>query len=123
MGTLRASRRYNNDPFTAEAIALLEVVSFCKDARFSSIILEGDALQVVKLLGEEIMEWSEGGLIIKDTRILLNSFAKWSIQHIKRKCNEVAQILAENALKFNLDILELEVVPVCVKDIVMLDAI
>lgn len=69
------------------------------------------------------MEWTEGGLIIKDARILLNSFAKWSIQHIKRKCNEVAQILAEKALKFNVDILELEVVPVCVKDIVMLDAI
>lgn len=71
----------------------------------------------------ETIDWSEWGLIIQDARILINFFTNRSVQHIKREGNdEATHILAKDALNSNVDVLELEVVPVCVKDIVMLDA-
>lgn len=78
MGTLCAKKRLYTKPFIAEAIGLLEAVCFCKEAGFTSVILKGDALQVVKLLGEKTIDWSEGGCIINDTRQFLNSFTHWS---------------------------------------------
>lgn len=116
MGTLRASRRYRCDPFIAKACALLEIVNLCKEVGFSSFILEGNNLQVVKLLGEKIIDWSEGAFIVQDAKTMLNSFANWSIQHIKREGNVVAHNLAKDALNHDVDILELEVVPKCDKD-------
>lgn len=49
------------------------------------LIMEGDALQVVNILKKSNTDWSlHGGLLITDVKNMLNSFARWSTQHIKR---------------------------------------
>lgn len=85
-------------------------------------MLEGDALQVVKVLRENLLDRSEGDLFIIDAKSLLNSFAEWSVQHTNKDSNGAAHLLAKNVLHINVDLMLLEDVPDFVKDIVVLDA-
>lgn len=95
---------------------------FCKDVGFHQIILEEDAFQVVNLLCSGAKDWNEGGLLIQDALSCLNSFANWSIQHVKRVCNGVAHRLINNALLTNMDLIDLELVPECIKDNILFEA-
>lgn len=76
---------------------------------------------IVNLLKTTTLDWSEGGLIIRDANLLLNSFAHWSTRHVKRKVNSVAHNLARNALNFEHEVIDLENIPNCIRDPVMLD--
>lgn len=44
VGLLQATRGFNDNPFTVEALALLLATQFCKETGITQIIVEGDAL-------------------------------------------------------------------------------
>lgn len=114
-GTLRANKPFATYPFTEEVLALLIAVKFSFAIGISHFILEGDALQVVKLLGEGQDDWSDGGLFIRDARQVMHSFAQWSVSHVKREANATTHILAKQALFLQDDLCNLE----CIHDCVM----
>lgn len=94
---MQASRPYNPIPFTVEAVSLWTTAKFCRDVVYQNIILEGDALQVVNLLLSKSSDLSEGGMLILDTRNLLNTFICWSTSHVPRDANVVAHTLAKSS--------------------------
>lgn len=70
MGTLRATRNYNNCPFIPEANSLLlALVQFCKDIGIQQFTLEGDALRVVNGMQKHDADWSQGGSLIQDAKL------------------------------------------------------
>ncbi|GLT53268.1 hypothetical protein SLA2020_265510 [Shorea laevis] len=52
------------DPSIAEAVAAWKVAVFCCDQGFPSVILEGDALEIVQAFRQEGPSWSRYGQII-----------------------------------------------------------
>lgn len=83
IGTMRAVRTFHVSPLIAEAYGLLLTALFCKNAGLNNLILEGDSLQVVKLIQSRETHWSRAGLFIQDVIHLLDSFSSWSVKHIR----------------------------------------
>ncbi|XP_042988591.1 uncharacterized protein LOC122316117 [Carya illinoinensis] len=104
IGTLQARRELNLNLFSGEAYALMMV--------------EGDAVQVIRLLSGSSLDCSYAGLIVEDAKRELNTFANWSAIHTRREGNKAAHTLARNALTLSDDLLELELTPVCIQQIV-----
>lgn len=65
MGALRAGRPLTHNSFVAESLALSCAVKPCKDLHVHYFILEGDPLQVINIMKDNPIDWSEGGLIIQ----------------------------------------------------------
>lgn len=80
----------------------------------NQIVVEGDASQVVLELRQGKDNWSQGGCLIQDAGILLNSFANWSTHHVYREANMVAHKLAKHILSLDNDVYELESIPLCI---------
>ncbi|XP_042974745.1 uncharacterized protein LOC122306382 [Carya illinoinensis] len=118
IGTLQARRELNLNPFSGEAYALMMSVVFCKDIGVSNLVVEGDAIQVIRLLSGSVLDCSYGGLVVEDAKRELNTFATWSAIHTRREGNKAAHTLARNALTLSNDLLELELMPVCIQQIV-----
>ncbi|XP_042978388.1 uncharacterized protein LOC122309093 [Carya illinoinensis] len=104
LGTIRARRNINLSPFIAEAYAMMMDVLFYKEASFHSVIFEGDSLQVVERMQKTVIDWSQGGFIIKDTKQVLQEFVSWSFCHTKRDSNMAAHMLAKDALPIECDL-------------------
>lgn len=71
---------------------------------------------MVNLLKHNAQDWSEGGLLVQGTFSfsLLNSFATWFAQHVKRECNSVAHCLAKDVLSCVEDVIDFEVILHCI---------
>ncbi|XP_042939466.1 uncharacterized protein LOC122274496 [Carya illinoinensis] len=83
LGTMLARRELNLSPFTAEAYVVMMAVIFCKEAGFQSVLFEGDSLKVVEGMQKTAKDWSQGGLIIEDTKQMLQDFVSWKFCHTK----------------------------------------
>lgn len=103
-----------NNPFVAESLAIFIAIQLCKDAGIHKIILKGDVLQVVNLMKLKAQDWSEGGMLVQDALYLINLFATWSIQHVKRECNNVAHCLAKATLLCDANVIDLEIICHCI---------
>lgn len=112
----------NTSTFIMKAFCLLKTVIFCKEVGFTNLILEGNALQVVKIPSKETEDWSVGGCNINDTSSLLETFVSWSVQHINRANNVATHLLAYNALNCLDPLLLLEEIPDCIVNTILLDA-
>lgn len=99
LGTRCVIKTIATGSLTTEAMGLFETILFCKHDHFSNLILEGDALQVVKLLQSNSVDWSEGGCLINNSKQLFQSFTLLFIQHTPRICNIVAHSLANLILQ------------------------
>lgn len=101
LGSLRRLRAYHPDSFTVEAIALVEAIQFCSNARLSNLMIEGDALWVINLLKCESEDWSQGGALVSEAKLILNSFAYWIPKYVGRNGHQAAHILAREATNSN----------------------
>lgn len=99
MGTVRASmcsvQQYISDPTTTEAFGARLGVEFGCHLRFQSIILEGDAKEVVIALGRDDNGLGKYGSLIVDAREILAGFQSWAVSHVRREGNEAAHQLAK----------------------------
>lgn len=122
LGALHATWPLTNTPFVVESLALLIAIQFYKDTRFSKdwsegdMLVQDDTLQVVNLMHQKARDWSEGDMLVHDARILINSFANQSFQHVTRECNIVVHYLAKAALLRDTDVIDLESYPQCIVD-------
>ncbi|XP_042939556.1 uncharacterized protein LOC122274596 [Carya illinoinensis] len=85
-------------PLLAEAIGGLQAAIFASELNLSSVILEGDSLQVVQGIGLHKERWDSVGLVMSDTRNLLTQIVHFSVSFVKRCGNQKAHCLAKEAL-------------------------
>lgn len=83
--------------------------------------MEGGALNVVSCMKNDKEDWSQGGCLLKDACVFLNSFDVWSISHVCREANLATHQLAKNNLSLDMDWYELDMVPQRIWQIVMMD--
>ncbi|KAF5470856.1 hypothetical protein F2P56_011344 [Juglans regia] len=98
---MRMKRSLLPDPLLAETFGALPATIFGYELRLSStIILEGDSLQVIQAISkvEESCTTSNGMLFISDIRSKLQKFRDWSVHHVRRDVNVLAHVLAKDAL-------------------------
>jgi ribonuclease HI len=118
LASMCSIKQFIVDPAVAEAYAALKAVEFCCDLGLWNILLEGDALEIVNALLLDDPSWSRYGHLIDDTKLLLQRFCSWEVQHVKRGANMAAHSLAKGALRQSLEQIWLEDSPVFIHDIV-----
>lgn len=114
MGTIRMNRPLFPNPHLAEAYAALHAVLLGLDMGLRKIILEGDALNVVKEINGDKEHWGRVGMIVTDVQKSLQRFESWKVVHTSRSTNQVAHCLVKNALNIEGELVELEEVPRCI---------
>lgn len=95
-------KSYVSDPTIAEALAARHGVEFCRDLGFPSIVLEGDAQEIVSALGNEAQCLGKYMSLIADARDLLTSFQSWFVSYVRREGNRVVHQLARMAVSHHL---------------------
>lgn len=80
--TMRTKWDLYLDLFIAEAFAALQATIFCKDLGLRNVILEVDALKVVKALGGRVDQWDSSGMLLAATRSTLTMLDHSTIKHI-----------------------------------------
>ncbi|KAL0012764.1 hypothetical protein SO802_007872 [Lithocarpus litseifolius] len=94
-----------------EMLAARRAAAFTRELGIESCFLEGDSQIVIKALQDKDKTHSEFGHLLQDTLSHLNSFKNWSVSHVLRQGNAVADALARRA-KFSLPVaIWLESVP------------
>ena len=93
-----ATRTLFSDPATAEGMAAWTALELSLKLKLRSIILEGDAREVVQILCKEGDCRSKYGQVLNDAKFLLTHVPDWRVKHIRRTANIVAHRLAKMAL-------------------------
>jgi hypothetical protein len=65
---------------------------------YSQVVLEGDALNVIKAIQQIPPCWAPWGQLIEDTRTRLHGITQFQLQHIRREANHAAHSLAKWAV-------------------------
>jgi hypothetical protein len=82
---------------TAEALAAVHAILFCKELGYSNILFEGDALQVIKAIGEEGPCFNSFGHLIDCIHSELRTLEQARFIHVRREANSAAHLLAQLA--------------------------
>ncbi|XP_059438570.1 uncharacterized protein LOC132171299 [Corylus avellana] len=91
------------DPAVAEAAGAWLAVELSHQSGFSHVVLEGDSLEIVQWLRKDGVCRSRCGLLINETKLLLQDIQRWEVHHVKRKGNAEAHKLARLALSIGED--------------------
>ena len=86
-----------SDPFVAEALALREGVIFAQLRGFSHVVMEVDCLKVVNLWSSRDSSRSIVAHILDEIREKSLSFISFSIRHVPREVNTLADLCAKKA--------------------------
>ncbi|MBA0667210.1 hypothetical protein Goklo_000327 [Gossypium klotzschianum] len=89
------------DPTTTEAKACLHAVIFGEEMGFRDLVVEGDALTIIKKLKSDSVDRSVIGNIVSEIQRKRLSFVTLSFEYTLRKTNEAAHALATQ--EYNLD--------------------
>ncbi|XP_042992245.1 uncharacterized protein LOC122318727 [Carya illinoinensis] len=114
-GEVMVSLCYSNEgccsPVVAELRALWRVMKLCAELNFENVIFEGDALVVVNAVNSEKESWEWYGQMVEDMKGVLKNRQRWKVQHVFRKCNQVAHLLAKVSFTFNEEQIWMECCP------------
>jgi ribonuclease HI len=91
----------------------------CKDMRFSHVHLEGDSETIVDAINICKVDRSSLGLLMDDIRSELSCMPHWKMTFIRREGNNVAHVLAKEAISSPLDNCWLFEPPDCIKELVV----
>jgi hypothetical protein len=89
---------YVADPSVAESLGARQAVELGRKMGFSSIVLEGDAKEIVLGLGNPAGCSGRLHSVLPECRYLLESFSSWSVNHVRRDGNKAAHKLAKLAV-------------------------
>jgi hypothetical protein len=93
-----STRPHVVDPFVAEALRARHGVELCIELGLQSVLLEGDAKEIVNAIAKGGVSSGSCGSIIDHTRSLLSQVHTWAIQHVPREFNAAAHKLARFAI-------------------------
>jgi ribonuclease HI len=115
-------RRGRLDPTTAETVAVVQTLRFCKEIGFTKIYLEGDTKNTVDALLSSEANWSKSGHIIADAQLLLRrhscDFIYWEIKYVSREANFAAHNLAKLAAILGLERQWMDDIPDFISEII-----
>lgn len=93
------------EPIASKAMNALYTTIFNGEIGFFDIILEGNALRIMKKVNFATPCFSSSGHFIKYIKLDLGSLRTSSVEHVKRKANLVEHGLARKATTQVVDIL------------------
>ena len=95
MGALQTVTKGVRNPLFSEATAALE---FARDMGFTSVILEGDALEVIKQITQSTEDLSDIGILVDECRSMVKTFNCCIVLHVNREANNMTHSLAKSVL-------------------------
>jgi len=98
LASLCSVQRYISDSTVAEAYGARLAVEFGIFLGLRSIILEGDASEIIQALRSSDSVLGKFGSLISDAQNLLSSFGFYACTHVRREGNRVAHTLAKFAI-------------------------
>ncbi|XP_042980109.1 uncharacterized protein LOC122310294 [Carya illinoinensis] len=101
------------EPILVEALGAFHAATLAKELGLNSIILEGDALQIVNGINLQAKRWDRVGMILLDNKVLLSSLNQWKVVFVRRSGNQVAHELAKESLELAENSIELVYRPLC----------
>ncbi|XVF65582.1 hypothetical protein PTKIN_Ptkin09bG0260100 [Pterospermum kingtungense] len=110
-----------DDPFLVEAQAAVAALEFAADCGFRRIILEGDALCIIKRLQGCNEDRSLIGNQIEEGRSRISNFHHCKLLHCSRECNGAAHGLAKFGLHNSSDSIWMEDYPERIHDAIETD--
>ncbi|XP_042962737.1 uncharacterized protein LOC122297016 [Carya illinoinensis] len=119
IGALRARRPLAGNALEAEAYGTVLAATFCRELGLKQLHLEGDSQLVINLLKGTERNWSLGGLLVEDAKLVLSSCGSWKVSHVRREGNQASHKLAKSALFLDDDVYDLEECPTCIQSTVM----
>ena len=103
-----------------EALAASRAINFAKELCIHQMVVEGDSLQVIKVINDSRPSWTMFGHFIAEFQIL-SSTVCCSFNHVRREGNKLAHALAYRAiLSADIDVL-LEDLPRDLDDVFQFD--
>ena len=96
----------------------LRAAHLCRELRFYSVVLEGDALQVMQALRKDGKSWSRYWHIIEEAEGVLSSLQSWKVNHVKRNLNGTSHCLAKKVFYLTMIQGLIEKVPYWISDII-----
>ncbi|XP_012472361.1 uncharacterized protein LOC105789534 [Gossypium raimondii] len=115
MGACTYPLRRTGDPTTIEAKARLQAIIFEEEMGFQDLVVEGDALTVIKKLKSDLVDRSMIDNIINEIQRKRFSFINLSFDFTPRKTNEAAHALATRGYNLTSPFDWIEEVPMEVK--------
>ncbi|KAH1032638.1 hypothetical protein J1N35_044812 [Gossypium stocksii] len=103
MGSGTIFNKFVSDSFTAEAIACLQALDFARDMGFTHVHVEGDSRTTIVKINQVLPDFSDMGTYIEEIKIKTSSFQCISFQHVDRRANMVAHILAKERMSMSED--------------------
>ncbi|XVF09245.1 hypothetical protein REPUB_Repub07fG0075500 [Reevesia pubescens] len=111
-------RTHVGNAFLAEALAARSALELAHELGFTNIVLEGDALGVLKSLKNSEPDLSAIGTIVEEARRFLSLFHNCEVCHVNRWKNQAAHHFAKYALQRNEDIIWVEDCPNFLLDVI-----
>ncbi|OMP08765.1 hypothetical protein COLO4_06144 [Corchorus olitorius] len=99
------------DSFAAEALAAIKAMEWSRDMGFKDIVIEGDALTIIRNVNSFALNFSPIGPYIADLKLLCSLFNSCIFSHVKRDDNAVANCLAKYGTSLSADMFWMEEVP------------
>ncbi|XP_059434317.1 uncharacterized protein LOC132167380 [Corylus avellana] len=114
-----ATRDYITDAATAEALTAWQAVEISQSLGLEKVVLEGDAMEVVKVLRNEEVWLGSYGHVLQEAKQKLCQCMEWKVSHVHRQGNNVAHSLAKLALTIQQEILWTDNFPLCIRELVI----
>jgi ribonuclease HI len=111
LGAKSVTKELITDSATAEAMAALSAMYFCREVGFFDVILEGDAKQVLQAINSNPHFLSKFGHFIESIHHEKRNFRSVDFSFIPREGNAVAHALAAEASKQKVNNAWLEELP------------
>ena len=80
-----------------EALAASRAINFAKELCIHQMVVEGDSLQVIKVINDSRPSWTMFGHVIAEVQILSSTIC-CSFNHVRREGNKPAHALARRAI-------------------------
>ncbi|XP_075499854.1 uncharacterized protein LOC142538418 [Primulina tabacum] len=104
----------------AEAIAILEALSWIKDMGYDKVIVETDSKISADAIHSDARDLTEFGLTITPCRAIIRNQTSFKVDHVRRQANRAAHTLVKTALQqacFGISV----VMPISISTIIMND--
>ncbi|KAK8660181.1 hypothetical protein V6N13_051115 [Hibiscus sabdariffa] len=88
-------------PKIAEAVACKQEMSLALELDFQKVIVEGDALSVIKKISVPSIDMLDTFALVSNIKETSKDFVALSFCHVNRRRNEAAHLLAREGRRFN----------------------
>ncbi|OMO94270.1 hypothetical protein COLO4_16438 [Corchorus olitorius] len=121
LGAIAGRLERVSDSFTAECLAALKAITWARDMCFRNIVLEGDALTIIRKVNAPTINLSPIGPYTVELKFPGSLFVSCLFIHVLKDGNEIAHALATLGSSLSEDMVWIEEVPVSIVDVLQKD--